>query len=78
MTLHEALEHARTQSTITAYLRSARGGNPAELLEDMRDAVKNHLSEAFGERLGPHMAQLADGEIARLMGECPIEWRRTK
>lgn len=78
MSLHEALEQARTQSTITADIRSAQEGDPMKLLEDMRDAVKGHLSDAFGDRLGPHMAQLADGEIARLIGECPIEWRRTK
>ena len=78
MTLHEALEQARTQSTITADLRSARGGDPMRLLEEMRDAVKSHLGDAFGDRLGPHIAQLADGEIARLIGECPIEWRKAK
>jgi hypothetical protein len=78
MSLHEALEQARTQSTITADLRSAQQGDPMKLLLEMRDAVKGHLSEAFGERLGPHMGELADGEIARLIGECPIEWRRAK
>lgn len=41
-----------------------------------RNEVKSQLGEAFAMDLGPLGADIADGEIARLIGECLIEWRR--
>lgn len=76
VSLHETLEHARAQLTVAAHLRSSLAPSPFALIGDMRDEVRKHLGEAFGDRLGPLAAGVADGEIARLMGECPIEWRK--
>jgi hypothetical protein len=76
MTLHEALEQARTQAAVSADLRSAQSASPQGLIDDMRNEVRGHLGDAFGERLGPLAPHVADGEIARLIGECPIDWRK--
>jgi hypothetical protein len=74
--LHEALEIARTQTTIAAYIQSQLKSEPMELLEHMRNEVKSKLGEVFGERLGVLSPKVADGEIARLIGECPINWSK--
>ena len=76
MTHHQALEQARNQAALDADLRSLQEPNAHRLLEYMRAQVNSHLGKAFGERLGPLSAEVADGEIARLIGECPIEWRK--
>jgi hypothetical protein len=75
VSLHEALEQARMQAMIKAALR-AQGENPLALVDVMRDEVKNQLTETVGEGLGPHLVQIADGQIARLIGECFLDWRK--
>jgi hypothetical protein len=74
--LHEALEMARTQTTIAAHIQSQLTSEPMELLEYMRNEVRSKLGDVFGERLGALSPQVADGEIARLIGECPINWSK--
>ena len=76
VSLHTALERARLNATVTADLHSPGASTPQELLSKMRTEVCEHLREVFGERLSPYLTQIADGEIARLIGECPVEWRR--
>ncbi len=74
--LHRSLERARDQASLSADIGSLKASSPVNLLEEMRVAVKEHLGSAFGERLGQLSGQIADGEVARLIGECPIEWRK--
>lgn len=75
LTLHEALQDARTHSTVSADIASMSATDPMLLLMNMQTKVAEHLKVAFGERLGPLSPRIADGEVARLVGECPIEWR---
>lgn len=73
--LHEALESAREHAATSAQLRSLQNLPVGRLLCDARDDIRQHLTTAFGDG-GLVSAAFVDGEVARLVGECPIEWRR--
>lgn len=73
--LHEALESSREHAATTAQLRSLEGLLPGRLLSDARNDIRQHLTTGFGDG-GIVSATLVDGEVARLVGECPIEWRK--
>lgn len=73
--LHEALETARTDAARSARVRSLRETEPYELIETMQEDVVERLGLGFGERLGGLTSRVADGVVARLIGECPIDWR---
>ena len=75
--LHEALEDARTQAALSARLRSMGTTAAHELIETMRQDVTERLGQSFGTRLGSLTTKVAAGEVARLIGECPLEWRRS-
>ena len=76
VSLHQALESFRSDAVLDAELRSLNSSNPIELLTGMRELISRNLSERFGSELSPEIvAPLANGETARLVGECPIDWR---
>lgn len=74
--LHESLEQARTQAAVAARLKSMQAGTPEALIMNMRDEMNKLISQALGQRLGPLSAPVVDGEVARLIGECDLDWRR--
>jgi hypothetical protein len=74
--LHELLDDARTQASVTADLRSSASTSPFQLLDEMRTEMRATLGSVFGARLDPLAPTLTDGEIARLIGECPVDWRK--
>ncbi len=73
--LHEALETARTDAARAARVRSMGDAEPYELIATMQEDVVNRLGQGFGQRLGGLTSKVADGVVAGLIGECPIEWR---
>ena len=73
--LHEALETARTDAARAARVRSMSGTEPYELIGTMQQDVVDRLGEEFGRRLGGMASKVADGVVAGMIGECPIEWR---
>ena len=73
--LHEALEDARAGAATSARLRSLASDTPYELIAAIREDVVNRLGESFGQRLGALTTKVADGVVAGLIGECPLEWR---
>lgn len=73
--LHEELEAARTDAAVSARLRSMGKADPYELIEAIRQDVVERLGKGFGQRLGGLTSKVADGVVAGLIGECPIEWR---
>lgn len=74
--LHRLLEEARIQAAVSARLKSATSLGPEELIEKMQEIMVERFSELFGkEGLGPMTRRVADGEVGRLIGDCPIEWR---
>ncbi|MBZ0234742.1 MAG: hypothetical protein K8M05_20595 [Deltaproteobacteria bacterium] len=73
--LHEALEAARAAATTAADLRSLQGLPASALIAATRDDIHKHLLLAFADG-GMLSTGIADGEVARLIGECPLEWRK--
>jgi hypothetical protein len=73
--LHEVLETARADAARTARLRSMGTEQPYDLIEAMRQDVVECLGQGFGQRLGGLTSKVADGVVAGLIGECPLEWR---
>ena len=73
--LHESLETARTDAARAARGRSMGDTEPYELIDTMQQDVVDRLGEGFGQRLGGMTTKVADGVVAGLIGECPIEWR---
>lgn len=76
--LHTALAQAREEAATDADLASGTVSTPQALLELMREKLGNRLEQHLGARFPPDLrSQLVDGEIARLIGECPVDWRST-
>ena len=73
--LHQVLETARSDAARTARVRSMGTTDPYSLIETMRAEVINQLGQGFGDRLGALTSKVADGVVAGLIGECPLEWR---
>jgi hypothetical protein len=75
LVLHEELEAARTDAARLARLRSMETDEPYKLIEAMGQNVVERLGQSFTNRIGGLTARVADGVVAGLIGECPIEWR---
>ena len=74
--LHQALSGAREDAAIDAELASGNQQSASTLLDIMRQKLIGRLEQYLGTRLPPELiGRLADGEVARLIGECPIDWR---
>ncbi len=74
--LHQTLMNARDAAAIDADLASGGQQAPLSLIEVMRKQLTERMSEYLGARIAPELlSRLVDGEIARLIGECPIDWR---
>jgi hypothetical protein len=72
--LHEALQTAREHAALRAQLRSLQNLSHGQLLEKAYADVSDHLRVAFNDG-GLVSDNIAGGEVARLVGECPIDWR---
>jgi hypothetical protein len=48
--------------------------SPGTLLAETRNDIQKHLEAAFADG-GTLSTGIADGEVARLIGECPLDWR---
>ena len=76
VSLHQALESFRAETVLDAELRSLNSSDPIELLTEMQSLIANKLRDRFGDELSAEIVwPLANGETARLVGECPIDWR---
>jgi hypothetical protein len=74
--LHQALSGAREDATVDAELESSNQTQPVTLIQVMRQKLLERLEQYLGTRLPPDLiGRLADGELARLVGECPVDWR---
>ena len=74
--LHAALAQAREEAAADADLASGTASSPQALLERMREKLAQRLEQHLGARFPAELRnQLVDGEIARLIGECPVDWR---
>jgi hypothetical protein len=74
--LHQALAQARDEAASDADLASGTMSTPQALLTLMREKLAQRLEQHLGARFPADLRnQLVDGEIARLIGECPVDWR---
>jgi hypothetical protein len=74
--MHRLLEEARIQAAVSARLKSAMSLGPEELIEKMQEIMVERFFELFGkDGLGPLTRRVADGEVGRMIGDCPVEWR---
>ncbi len=75
LVLHQVLESVRSDAALSARVKSMSASDPYDLVEAMRGEVSSRLDKGFGNRFGPHTTRIANGVVARLIGECPIDWR---
>ncbi len=75
LSLHQVLESVRSDAALSAQVKSMSMTDPYQLLDIMRQEVGSQLEQGFGERFGPLTPRIAQGVVAGLIGECPIEWR---
>lgn len=76
VTLHEALTRARQDAAVDADLASVNATRATDLIEHMRQRLGGRLDEQTAAKFPADIKnRLVDGELARLIGECPIDWR---
>ena len=73
--LHRALEHARSQILTNVSELIISGQDPWKVLLKAEELARDILARDFGHLYGPILPQVSSGEIARLIGECPMGWR---
>lgn len=74
--LHSLLSDARDEAANDADLVSGTTSSPQELILLMRERIAQRLDEHLGVKFPPEIKNpLIDGELARLIGECPVDWR---
>lgn len=73
--LHQELEEARSDAAQSARVRSMNTEDPYDLIQALSNDVVERLGQGFGDRLGSLTQKVATGVVAKLIGECPVEWR---
>ena len=68
-------EHRERILTQVAQLMLA-DNNPGDQLVKASDFARDLLAQDFGNLYGSLMHDVGSGEIARLIGECPISWKQ--
>lgn len=71
---HRALEHGRAQIRRRITQMALAVLTPWDLLRAAPSEISSILRSHFGESYGPLVDDIANGEAARLIGECPIDW----
>lgn len=73
--LHQTLESVRSDAALSGQVKSMSATDPYQLIQMMREEVASQLGQGFGDSLGPLTARIAQGVVAGLIGECPVDWR---
>ena len=73
--LHQTLESVRSNAALSAQVKSMGATDPYHLIDKMREEVTAEIEKGYGNRFGPLTSRIAQGIVAGLVGECPIEWR---
>ena len=71
---HKMLEENRERILVEAAQLMLTDNDPGSQLIEASKFAKNLLDQNFGNRYGSLMHDVSSGEIARLIGECPIGW----
>lgn len=74
--LHQLLETGRKRlaTRITSLMIGAT--EPWAQLDRALDIARQSLDSDFGSLYGSFVGSIANGEVARLIGECPIAWKK--
>ena len=74
--LHEALEDCRWQIAIRVSELMLSSSQPWTQLSEAHATAEKILASQFGTSHSILLPHLGSGEVARLIGECPIGWKR--
>jgi len=75
-TLHHALERGRQQIATRVTTLMLGSNQPWTQLDRATEIAKETLEKDFGTLYGSLVTTVATGEVARLIGECPIGWKK--
>lgn len=74
--LHRSLENSRRQILARVSELMVASPEPWTQLPRAQDIAKAIIEQGFGTMYGPLIPQVSSGEIARLIGECPVGWKK--
>ena len=74
--LHHSLEEARRHILIGVAELMLSAEQPWKELPEVEALSRSILERDFGRLYGPLVPTVSAGEIARLIGECPIGWKQ--
>ena len=74
--LHHSLEQARRHILIGVSELMLSAEQPWAELPKAEELSRSILKSDFGRLYGPLVPDVSSGEIARLIGECPVGWQR--
>lgn len=74
--LHELLEASRRQIAIRVSELMLSSNQPWTQLENAQVTAQDILNKDFGKSHGVLLPHVSSGEIARLIGECPVGWKK--
>jgi hypothetical protein len=73
-TLHKTLEESRSRILAKVAALMLASTEPWTELGQAGEIAEKILEQAFGKQFGELICDVSSGEIARLIGECPIGW----
>lgn len=76
--LHQSLEECRRRIAVRVAQLILASAEQWKELTKAHDMALEILRRDFGEQHGALLADVSSGEVARLIGECPINWTRTE
>lgn len=74
--VHRSFEAARPQAATEAQLASLQpGADPISVIERVRERLRVQMGEVVPGLPEQQKGELAQAEVGRLIGECPLDWR---
>ncbi len=74
--LHQSLESDRGRILVRTLELMLASADPWARLAEITELAEGVLRRDFAASYGPILMSVASGEVARLVGECPIDWRK--
>lgn len=78
--IHEEFEHVRKASATQARISSGKAGaDPFGLLQEVQNQLKDRVGRLLNGGLPPKTQdELIEAEAGRLIGECPLRWKKAQ
>ncbi len=74
--LHQSLEDSRRQIVVRVVELMISATDPWSQIGNAHDIAHGILTRDFGKQHGALLPDVSSGEIARLIGECPVGWKK--